>query len=324
MDKKVAIIVLNWNGKEDTKKCLLSLQKLSYSHYEIILIDNGSSDGSTELFQREFPHIRLVQTGINLGFAGGNNIGLRIALKEGFDFALILNNDTGVDPNLIEAFLERFNDEKVGILGAKLLQMNKPTQLDHLGGRWNEKKMDFDYVGYRAADDGNWDEVIDLDYVCGAGMMIRREVLETVGLFDSRFFLFWEETDLCFRAKKAGFQVQFCPEAKVWHKISASFTGGKPQAAYFFERNKLLWIERNCSGSKRLFYFARLLGIQFPIFLFYKILRESQLLYQRFSGENQSRNEERILRLNAALYGTWDYCLRRFGPGRSKKFMNCQ
>lgn len=324
MDKRVAIIVLNWNGKEDTKQCLLSLQRLTYPHAEIILIDNGSTDGSRELFRSEFPKIRLVETGINLGFAGGNNVGLRIALKEGFDFTLVLNNDTTVDPGLIEGFLEGFRDEDVGIAGAKIFRMDSPTQLDHLGGKWNEKKIDFDYVGYRAEESECFDQNLQLDYVCGAALMIRKEVLETVGLFDPRFFLFWEEADLCFRAKRAGYEISYCPKATVWHKVSASFVGGKPHAAYFFERNKLLWIEKNYVKTERIVLLTRLLGIQLPKFLYEKILRETQYLYQRFTKKNYARNQERIARIDAAIYGMLDYCLRRFWEGHSKKFMNCQ
>lgn len=321
LKKKIAIIVLNWNGKEDTKKCLLSLQKLTYPHHEILLIDNGSTDRSCELLREEFPHIRLIETGINLGYAGGNNIGIRIALKEGFDFVFILNNDTIVDPGICEDFLEKFRQEDIGILGAAIYQMEDAQRLDHLGGRWNSQKIDFDYIGQNARD---FDQKnFKLDYVCGAAIMIRREVFEKIGLFDPRFFLFWEEADFCARAKREGFGVESCLEAKVWHKISASFTGGKSHAAYFVWRNRLLWVEKNFTGKERFLFFARLLGRTFPKFLFWKYIRHLQLLWQKISKKKRSRNAERLVQINAALSGMEDYCLRRFWEGRSKNFMNC-
>ncbi|MDN3507044.1 MAG: glycosyltransferase family 2 protein [Simkaniaceae bacterium] len=312
---KVGVIVLNWNGREDTSQCLLSLQELT-SPVEVYLVDNGSTDGSLELFKKDFPHFRLIENGFNLGYAGGNNVGIELALKEGCEFIFILNNDTVVDVGIIEAFLESFKRESVGILGARIYRMDDPKRLDHIGGLWNGRKMDFDYVGYKAKDE---DIPGELDYVCGAAIMVRREVFEKVGLFDPRFFLFWEEADFCMRARKAGFLVEHCRSAKVWHKISASFTGGKPHAAYFLWRNRLLWIERNFSGRKKFIYFARLLGGKYPVFFFSKQLRRLQALFQK----DPTRNRERIIRLNAAIVGMQDYLTKRFYSGRSKKFMNC-
>ena len=152
--------------------------------------------------------------------------------------------------------------------------------------------------------------------------MIKREVFEKIGLFDPRYFLFWEESDLCLRAKKEGFEVRTCPKAKVWHKVSASFMG-KPHAAYFLHRHRLLWIERNLQGSKRLLALVKLISASFIFFYRKKTVRSLQLLLQKCTKKETKRNRERIVRYNAALCGTWDYLFRKFGPGRSKKFMNC-
>lgn len=321
--KKVGIIVLNWNGKEDTVKCLESLQKIP--HVQIILVDNGSTDGSQSHFKTHFPECTLIETGENLGYAGGNNVGIEYGLKQGLEFFLILNNDTIVDPDIVHAFLEEFKEyPNAGILGGKIYLMSEPKRLDHLGGRWNSKDLKFDYVGYRELDDRKlWDDPLELDYVCGAAIMVRREVFEKIGLFESQFFLFWEETDFCFRAKRAGFSVMSCPKALVWHKVSASFTGGKPHAAYFFWRNRLFWIERNFSGARRMLYLSKLIGGSLCFFYTARLLRQTQRLVQRAQGSSTTRNTERIIRYNAALFGTKDYLMRRFGPGRSKKFMNC-
>jgi GT2 family glycosyltransferase len=314
---RVYIVILNWNGKDDTCQCLTSLEKLTYPSVEILLVDNGSTDGSQEFLRDRFPAIRLIETKVNLGYAGGNNVGIEIALREGADFVFVLNNDTIVDPGIIEAFLAGFSDERVGILGGKILRMEDPKRLDHLGGHWNSKKIDFDYVGYNALDGDEWSYSREFEYVCGAALMIQRDVFEKIGLFDPRYFLFWEEADFCFRARRGGFAVKNCPQAQVWHKISASFTGGKPHAAYFLWRNRLLWIERNFSGLSKLSYFIRLLLGKLPAFYFSKQLRKLQLLIQKARGKNTRRNEERIIRIDAALLGMWDYLFRRFGAGSS-------
>ncbi|NGX37381.1 MAG: N-acetylglucosaminyl-diphospho-decaprenol L-rhamnosyltransferase [Chlamydiae bacterium] len=315
---KVGLIVLNWNGLADTEKCLESLQHLE--GVEIVVVDNGSTDGSQEALRGK---CTLIETGQNLGFAGGNNVGIEYGLKQGFDFFLILNNDTVVDPNIVQAFLEGFEAHpKAGILGAKIYLMAEPNRFDHFGGMWNKKTLAFDYVGYRELDKGDWEESQRLDYVCGAALMVRREVFEKVGLFDPRFFLFWEEADLCFRARRAGFEVMSCPKAKIWHKVSASFTG-KAHGAYFYWRNHLLWIERNFKGSKRVYYLARLLGGKLFFFYAQKSVRTLQLIMQRVTGRDTTRNRERIVRTNAAVCGMHDYLFRRFKAGRSKNFMNC-
>ncbi|MBS0630224.1 MAG: glycosyltransferase family 2 protein [Verrucomicrobia bacterium] len=319
MCSKVAVIVLNWNGKEDTIKCLQSLQKLSYKDLEIIVVDNGSTDGSQEALKTLFPKYTLIESGENLGYAGGNNVGIVYALKRPIEYLFILNNDTVVDPAIIEAFLEGFKQfPSVGILGSKIYLMNEPNRFDHFGGRWNAKRLDFEYVGYRQVDDKkSWEIAIHLDYVCGAGIMVHRSVFETIGLFESRFFLFCEETDFCFRAKRAGFDVMSCPKAVLWHKVSASFTGGKAHSTYFYWRNRLLWIERNFNGPIRLLYLSKLIGKNLSIFYV------SRLYCQLTSLILRRGNNEKINRYNAALFGIKDYIMRRFGPGRSKNFMNC-
>jgi GT2 family glycosyltransferase len=319
---KVGIIVLNWNGKEDTERCLNSLQKLTYPNVEVIVVDNGSTDGSQEFIRKCFPNCTLIETGENLGYAGGNNKGIIYGLKRPFEYFFILNNDTIVDPEIIEAFLEGFKQYPgVGILGGKIYLMSEPERFDHFGGIWNRRRLDFDYIGYRELDDNeNWEEPQDLDYVCGAGLMVHRSVFEEVGLFDPRFFLFWEETDFCFRAKRAGFEVMSYPKAKLWHKVSASFKGDKAHATYFFWRNRLFWIERNFKGYTRFFYLSKLIGKNLSVFYIAKMLSQVQLLLNKNSRE---RSQEKLSRYNAALLGIKDYLFRRFGPGRSKNFMNC-
>lgn len=320
----IGIIVLNWNGKEDTTRCLLSLEKLTYPHKEVVIVDNGSTDGSIDHFKTAFPHYTLLETGQNLGYAGGNNVGIEYGLNQGFDFFFLLNNDTIVDPSIIEHFLSTFEKHpQAGILGAKIYLMSEPTRFDHFGGLWNKKKMEFDFIGHRALDDGkSWESPLPLDYVCGAGIMVRRSVFAHIGLFDPRFFLFFEEADLCFRARRAGFEVLTAPQAKIWHKVSASFTGGKLHISYFYWRNRLLWIEQNFQGIDRILYFIKLLGVSTLNLYKLKFLKLIQLLILKISRSkvDTTPKQKQIQQYTACLYGVEDYLLRRFEAGRSSLF----
>ncbi|HEX4840325.1 MAG TPA: glycosyltransferase family 2 protein, partial [Rhabdochlamydiaceae bacterium] len=218
---KLSVVILNWNGKNDTLACLTSLENQGLP-FETIVVDNGSSDDSVVEISKKFPQVILIETGKNLGYAGGNNVGIEYALKHGADVVLLLNNDTIVDRHFIRALLNASQAHpNVGIFGAYPLRMADPEKIDHLGGRWNSATATFDLIGLGEAKGFKTQQ--SLDYVCGCSILIRRQVFETVGLLEPTFFLFWEEADFCMRAKKAGFEIEICDEAQLLHKVSASF-----------------------------------------------------------------------------------------------------
>lgn len=189
---KIAIIVLNWNGVQDTLACLESLSKLTYPNFEVIVVDNGSTDESHIEIRHRFPEHILIENKDNLGFAEGNNIGLRDAMQRGADLFFLLNNDTVVASDILEQFLKAFQlFPEAGILGAKILLFDERDTLDHLGGMWDGKTGVFTFTGMRDPE-GNWQTAQELDYVCGAGMIVKKNVIEAVGYFDPRFFLIWK------------------------------------------------------------------------------------------------------------------------------------
>ncbi len=318
---KIAIILLNWNGKQDTLACLNSIEKLTYPHFEIILVDNGSTDGSVSTIRESYPNLQIIETGSNLGFAEGNNVGIEKGLEQKADLVFLLNNDTVVSSDILERFIETYQAHpQAGILGAKIFLFDERQTLDHLGGNWDPKTGTFTFVGLRQKEDGiQWQEPEEIDYVCGAGMMIKRSVLEKVGLLEKSFFLIWEESDLCFRAKRAGFQVMTCPKAHLWHKVSASFVGGKPHSTYFWWRNRLLWIERNCSFSQRFSLYARILVPDILHMLKIYGLKTVQLwIAKRLKIKSDLQDKElKLLKNRAALCGVRDYFFRKFGNGPS-------
>ena len=250
---RILIILLNWNGKRDTLECLSSLQKVSYRHFTPIVVDNGSTDDSVALIRTQFPTVPIFETKENLGFAGGNNVGISWALKKPYDWVLLLNNDTIVAPDFLDAFLQAAKERpQAKIFGAKIYRYDEPNRIDHLGGFWHPKIAEFSSPAKGKIDDGtSFEEGEKVDYVCGACLFMHRSVPEAIGLLEPRFFLLWEESDFCFRARRSGFEVWTVPKAKIWHKVSASFTGGTPHMEYFWWRSRLLWIERNCPFPER-------------------------------------------------------------------------
>ncbi len=316
---KIAVIVLNWNGLQDTHACLESLEKLTYPNFETIVVDNGSTDGSVPILKERFPEVLYMETGENLGFAGGNNVGMRLGLKRGAELLFLLNNDTVVSSDILERFVETYRSHpQAGILGAKIYLFEERDTLDHIGGRWNPKVGMFDFIGQRQKEDGvQWQRPEEIDYVCGAGLMVRRSVVEAIGYLEPRFFLIWEESDFCFRAKRAGFLTLTCPDAMLWHKVSASFVGGKPHSTYFWWRNRLLWIERNCPFREQFSLYLRVLIPDILHMLKIRLIKKMQLFVEmrlRPRGDFREK-EQKMLKNRAALCGVRDYFLRRFGNG---------
>lgn len=246
----VFVIVLNWNGVNDTLDCLRSLNEVTYGNFKVLVVDNGSSDDSVARLRRyeaPFP-FELIETGQNLGFAEGNNVGIRSAMAQGAEYVLLLNNDTVVDPDFLSAFVRAAQAYPDGaIFSGKIYYFDQPSTFWYAGATWQRDRQYFQHDGIGRVDDGSeYLHVTETDYGSGCAFFMRANALLTTGLLDSKFFLTYEETDLCYRARAAGFKVLFVPDAKLWHKVSASFGGvDSPLQLYFYSRNVLLWAERH-------------------------------------------------------------------------------
>jgi len=252
-EPRIAILIVNWNGKTDTIECLKSLTALAYDNVEAIVVDNGSTDDSVEAIRAQFPDVLVVAAGQNLGTSGGRNVGIRYALERGAEFVLFLDNDTIVDSQLL-ANLVREMDRLGGnnILGAKIYYFDKPSTIWYAGASW--QGSGFAHIGIGADDHGDaHSTAAETDYACGCALFVSREILKQVGLLDDRYFCYFEETDLCYRARAAGFRSFFIPSARVWHKVSSSSGGERsPLFYYFMHRNLLLWAEAHLSFRQRL------------------------------------------------------------------------
>jgi len=243
----VSIVVVNWNGKHFLNKCLTSIaNNTDYSDYEIIVVDNGSIDGSIELVKKKFSDVRLIENHKNLGFSKGNNIGVRNSKGV---YILILNNDTEViDKNWLNNAINLFEtDEKIGVIGCKLIYPN--GKLQHAGGKINFLNPHFSsHIGIGKNPEAiNYNKFFDVDYVTAAAMFIKKEVIEKIGLFDEILSpAYYEDSDFCIRAKKAGYKVIYAPNIKLIHYESQTKKLHKSDFMnYISTRNKILFLLLN-------------------------------------------------------------------------------
>lgn len=264
----VVVVVVNWNGKVDTLACLNSLHRMTYTNFQVLVIDNGSTDESISAIRTDHPWVEVIETGINLGYAGGNNVGMKHAVANGADFVLVLNNDTEVAPDLLDRLVEASQQHPAaGILGPRLYYHHDPERIWFAQGIWSNREIYFTWPGQGLKETEFGIEQTETDYVCGAALFFRAEVARRIGYFDERFFLVFEEADWCYRARKAGFETRMVPSARVWHKVGASFgSEASPLRAYFSARNSLLWISSHMPFATRMRFWHRILRRLTPRF----------------------------------------------------------
>ena len=315
----VSIIILNWNGWKDTIECLQSVQQINYPNLRVLVVDNGSSDESVVEIRRAFPDVDLLETGKNLGYAGGNNAGIAHTLKDQTEFILLLNNDTIVDPEILTAFVDAASVyPAAGIFGAKSYYYSKPDTIWALGGKWDKKNTEIMFIGKDECDSASsYVQPFEAEYVIGCALFCRVDMIQNIGMMEEAFFLNFEEMDWCYRARAAGHLSYSVPDAKLWHKVSVSFGGSEsPLWKYFMTRNELLWARRHLPLRERMRVAQKILRQLFPVFSLGKSGQHSfaQRLYweaTRYVLEfNQRRHQPYY---QAQLYGVMDYLRRRFG-----------
>lgn len=231
---KVTIIILNWNGKEDTIECLKSLSMICYPNYEVVLVDNGSTDDSVSCFKKVFPQIKLIETGANLGFAGGNNVGIKYALETSTDFILLLNNDTIVDPKFLDELI-KFSEHEInlGVVSPFVYWYDNPNEVQNGG----EKINWFRFKSTKLWELYPENNIIECENGSGACMLIKRSMIETIGPMSEDYFLLLEDVDLYLRALKYGLKNLSIRSAVVWHKTSRSLNKKKNTMVVYKTRN---------------------------------------------------------------------------------------
>jgi len=233
----VYIIVLNYNRKDDTLDCLESLYRMDYPNFRVVMVDNGSNDGTALAVMDVYQHAYVIENKKNLMFSEGNNVGIRAALAEGADYVMLLNNDTVVAPDMLTKMMAAVQAHPEAGMAAPLIYYYQPKdRIWYAGGVVKLWQGLTAHRGIREKDTGQYRDVEYTDYVTGCAMLLTRECLEKVGLLDPAYYIYGEDADLSMRARLAGYRLLFVPAAKMWHKVSSS-TGG--EFSYFKLKNKI-------------------------------------------------------------------------------------
>jgi len=322
---RVSIIVLNWNGWNDTIECLESLYQITYPNYDVIVVDNGSTDDSVQNLKMyaegrikvkskfikhnmnkksipvteclscnnnsvEFKRMKvsapssdrrlvLLRNEKNLGYAEGNNVGIRFALRAfDPDYFLILNNDVVVAPDFLTQMISVAEAHRdAGIFSPKVYYYDQPERIQ---ATWNRVMLGRGTVflaGAGEIDQGQCDEIAQTDYSPGVCYLMRRDLVDSLGFFDSDFFCFWEETDYCFRARKAGIRSIYVPKARVWHKLSQSANKIDGLVLYYMTRNRFWFMKRHALPRQYFSFVLFFFSVEFLGSLLVLIARRSSL-----------------------------------------------
>jgi len=249
---EVAIIVVNWNRVQDVLECLDSVKKIQYPNFQVIVVDNASSDGSVAAIRQKFPEVCLIESKENMGFVEGNNIGLKTAAAQGAAYALLLNNDTLVAPDFLGCLIDvAESDPKIAVVGPTIYYAGSaghpvegsPNIVWSAGGAIDRKRGTTRMLGLDEDDSGQFGQQPRLvDFVTGCALLVKMAVLAETGLLDARFFAYYEETEWCVRIRSKGYHILHVPGSKIWHKIARDERSASANVRYYMTRNRLLFL----------------------------------------------------------------------------------
>jgi GT2 family glycosyltransferase len=259
-DCLASIVIVNWNGRKYLEPLFESLarQTLPRESFEVILVDNASTDDSVAFVQQRYPWVQVIAHSRNDGFAGGNNVGIRRSRGR---YLVLLNNDTEPDPSWLSILIEVAERTQAGAVVPKLLYKHRPGIINNAGSELKPDSYIFPVIeiGYDEPDKGQYDTEREVTAFCGASVILRRTMLEAIGLFDETLFMYWEDVDLSWRGQRAGYKYLYTPHAVVLHVHTGTSTLHSPLFKFFLWRNRVLILVKNAS------VLVALLGVCFGV-----------------------------------------------------------
>lgn len=270
---KVHIVTLNWNGIKDTSTCLKSLRGLDYGNFKTVVVDNGSDNGEADKLAKQFPEVKVIKNPVNLGFTGGNNAGIDLALKHNADYVLLLNNDTVATKDILTKLVGFYESEpSAGAVSPRILYMDRKTiwfdgakLISWLGISRNTHK------GQKVGSNGLPVKPFRTGYNSGAALLMNSALIKKVGKLNDRYFIYYEDLEWCYKASKLGKYSYVVPDAVIYHKKSASTGEGgharfSKRPAYLLARNAV-YFSTNLSGSEKFFYLTAQVWFKLPVSL---------------------------------------------------------
>ncbi|MBV5326813.1 MAG: glycosyltransferase family 2 protein [Chlorobium sp.] len=300
----IAVVIVNYNGYELSRDCLASFAKVNYSNYFLIVVDNASNDNSIPKLKVEFPHVHYVESTMNTGFTGGNNLGIKRAYELEAEYVFLLNNDTIVSDNILDELVTfSINNPEIGIVGPLTYFFESMDTISFGGGHINRNTGMYYHLNKGKKLKDLRENVIDCNFIEGAAMFMRTDLAVEVGGLSNVYFLTSEESELCVRVADKGYRLAVITSCSVWHKISQSLKGGSTLRDYYVFRNKLLFVKRNAKN-------LRLRDLTGLAWFYFKCFASSV------------RRDKNCATAKGILLALFDFFTGVTGPGRYAKKLN--
>ncbi len=278
----VSIITINYNEAAVTLDMLASLEQLTYSNYEVIVVDNASPNEKPDIIKERYPTVQLIKSATNLGFAGGNNLGVKVAQGE---FLLFVNNDTIVPADFLEPLVKTLQeDTAIGMVSPKIKFHWNPTLIQYAGySPMNHWTIRNNSIGYHQKDDGKYDTPGETASIHGAAMMVPKKVVDEVGMMAELYFLYYEEHDWAEMIKRAGYKIYYQPKSYILHKESLATGKFSPLKTYYIARNRIVFARRNFKKTQLIVSMIFQVAVSIPkntlLFLFKREFKHLKALW---------------------------------------------
>ena len=255
------VVMPTWNQRADTLECLESLARSTYPQYRVVVIDNGSNDGTVEAVLSRFPDVQFICNETNRGFAAAVNQGLRRALEQEADYVLLLNNDTVADPAMLDGLMAVSRGAPASMVVPKIYYYSRPNIVWSVGALMNWWTFELKGNVHDQLDTGQWENVTERQFATACAALMPRRLVESVGFLDERFFVYYDDADWSLRVLEAGFRILLAPQAKLWHKVAGASGGvDTPYQRYWLGRSSVLFFRKHVRGWRWLIVFPYRVG----------------------------------------------------------------
>lgn len=280
MEPSVYIVLVNYNCAQETIECVQSLLQLDYHNYHVLVVDNGSTEQADLEGKIDYPAVTYVKCSDNLGFAGANNVGIKMALEAGAEAIWMLNNDTTVTAESLGSMVTAlYRDKRTGMVCPKIMYYDNPDTIWFAGGKLSWYKGNTEHIGQFQSKHIQQPDEMNVNFGTGCSLLIKREVFDRVGMLTDDYFLYFEDTDFCCRVLKAGYDIKYMSKIEIYHKVSAS-TSTNGIKVYYMTRNNLLFMWRNVNK------------IVFFVFILFFIRRNQTYIKHLFSAKTPKAKED--------------------------------